>query len=137
MAEDHYPTQEAKDRDTEGWELMQGPDPLQRALRILNLDPFCIARKLSEELDACITKASVVDVPKIVARPDGTEEVRIRKEWMYSDPMIDWATRQNARRDLARYWGSVPKEAGSDDSSPLIIRIKCEDAEPKPVSPIK
>lgn len=100
---------------------------MQQALSSLGLTPIKAAKCLAEELEATETKATVVEREELITRPDGSMGVIKSKDWSYSAPLADNGTRQRARQDLMKLWGSFPEkesEGRGSEEEPLIIHIK-------------
>jgi len=86
---------------------IDGPDPLPDDLRAFGLDRHFWIRKLKAELNAKETKF-------------------FQKDGIVTDQrtVIDWATRQKARQDLAMYLGDKPAERTEHEiNQPLVIQI--------------
>jgi hypothetical protein len=117
-------TEQELDEMRKEFQAFRGETPMQAALAELGLTPLVAAKKLKEELWATTIKAQVVEVAEAVEDESGKITVQSSKQWSYSDPMIDWTTRQGARRDLIGLWGGKPKQASvGDDGSPLVVKI--------------
>lgn len=134
--QEHFIDKEKLDERKEEWEQFRGETPMQRALSELGLTPKKAAEKLAEELEATTIKAQVVEEQVIAEIPPepveegeeaGEPETRVLtvRNWKYSKPLIDWPTRQRARQDLNKLWGSIPdpKTPGDGDDTPLVIKI--------------
>lgn len=69
----------------------------QLALSERDVTPEKLAEKLAEELEA-------TDVKLFYDRAE--------KKVVQSEPLVDWKTRQEARRDATKLLGLIPKEQG-------------------------
>ena len=113
----------------EEYEKFRGCDPMQKALADLGLTPDFIAALMLDELGATQVKAQIIEEQEVITPPGGEIPMVITKRsWSYSKPMVDWPTRQAARRDLNKLYGHVPKQAekGSEEE-PLVIKVRQED----------
>lgn len=112
----------------EEWEKFRGQSPMQKALYEIGLTPQLAAEMLQKELNATTIKAQVVEKTVITTDAETGERVEERtKEWSYSKPMVDWATRQRARQDLTRYWGGMVKSDegdGSEEGTSVVVQIR-------------
>lgn len=109
------------------WEKFRGEDPLQEAMEAIGLTPRRAAECLAEELEATTVRVQVVDEVDVVEiGDDKTPTIITRKVWSMSPPMVDWPTRQKARQDIVKLWGSMPKgkDGDQEDREPLVLEIK-------------
>ena len=82
--------------------------PIDTAFKKEGLTPTYLAKLLKEETQACKTKTYHIKGTRIV---------------VYSQPLIDWKTRQEARKDAHQIMGHYPVTKHKVDGIPESISV--------------